>query len=97
MSTQPTATDRPTMHDCNPADPGRPLPFGRRDPSGQCPRCRELDEGAAPRTLNWVEDKRRRDEDQQQQRADSARNIAAGLCHCGKPKGHDVVCTAGDW
>jgi hypothetical protein len=38
-----------TRHTCNPNQPGKPLPFGKRAPAGDCPRCDELAVGAAPR------------------------------------------------
>lgn len=43
-------------HTCNKQRPGKPLPFGRRDPQGKCPRCQELEGGAEPRTLPWADE-----------------------------------------
>lgn len=36
-------------HICNTDRPGLALPFGRKAPEGQCPRCDELRSGATPR------------------------------------------------
>ena len=38
-----------TRHSCNTSQPGKALPFGKRAPAGQCPRCDELAAGAQPR------------------------------------------------
>lgn len=84
-------------HTCNPDRPGMPLPFGRKAPAGECQRCDELRDGAEPRTLNWVERKRKTEEQERIDRESMARNRAAGLCICGKPKDHAIVCTAFDW
>jgi hypothetical protein len=57
-----SASEASTRHTCTPD--GRPLPFGRKDKSGQCPRCNELLAGAAPRG-GWQEDyftKKRKDD-----------------------------------
>lgn len=43
-----------TKHTCNSDRPGMPLPFGRKADLGQCPRCDELRQGAAPRSPGWV-------------------------------------------
>lgn len=47
----PTATGDPDfkVHTCNPSKPGKPRPFGRRAPEGECARCDELRAGAPPR------------------------------------------------
>jgi hypothetical protein len=80
-----------TMHTCNPNKPGFPLPFGKKDSTGQCPRCAELTAGAEPRTLGWVENMHRRDEvgitsvDYREHRKTCDR------CRTG------AVCTFGDW
>jgi hypothetical protein len=59
-----STSEAPTRHTCTPD--GRPLPFGRKDKSGQCPRCNELLAGAAPRG-GWQQDyfasKKKADED----------------------------------
>lgn len=58
--TAPDVADEPAKHTCNPRSPGKPLPFGKRDPQGLCPRCRQLDAGAAPQSAPaWVEDRQR--------------------------------------
>lgn len=92
--TDTTATAK-VIHNCNPRQPGKPLPFGKRDPKGECPRCAELDAGAEPRTLGWVESKRRQDRDDADRSAAIRAHFAAGGPHdrsaCGP------VCTAFDW
>lgn len=92
--TDTTATAK-VVHTCNPRQPGKPLPFGKRDPHGLCPRCAELDAGAEPRTLGWVESKRRQD-------AVDAQTSAAIKAHFAPGGPHDLgtcgpVCTAFDW
>lgn len=46
--TNPT-TDQTTEFVRHNHDNGKALPFGRRKPAGECPRCDELSAGAAPR------------------------------------------------
>lgn len=92
--TETTAAAK-VVHTCNPANPGKPLPFGKRDPLGQCPRCAELDAGAEPRTLGWVESKRRQDEADAQTSAGIKAHFAPGGPHDQRECG--PVCTAYDW
>jgi hypothetical protein len=80
-----------TMHTCNPNNPGQPLPFGKKDPSGQCPRCQELTEGAAPRTLAWAENAKRRDQGGITAADYRAHRKTCNACQTG------AVCTFGDW
>lgn len=87
-----TETPKPakTVHTCNPANPGRPLPFGKRDPKGECPRCKELDAGAEPRT--WAGSVAVQDE------ALRAQEITAHFASAKhRSGGCGVVCTYGDW
>ncbi|ASR39870.1 hypothetical protein BAY61_31790 (plasmid) [Prauserella marina] len=91
MTTSPSKT----VHTCNPSDPGKPLPFGRKAEAGVCPRCDELRNGAPPRTLSWVDNVRR----QEQEDAQRTRDIRA---HFGPHGPHargecGPVCTYGDW
>jgi hypothetical protein len=86
----------PIAHTCNPAAPGQPLPFGKRDPSGGCLRCLELSAGAPPRQ-GWDAGARQREDSDRRECQFMHDNIAAGRCICGKPRGHAVVCTYGDW
>lgn len=88
LTETPTVTEpaEDAKHTCNPRQPGKPLPFGKRDPLSQCPRCRQLDAGAAPRSAPaWVEDRQR-----------AARDAAAYDAHRRdhfKPGGeHERVC-----
>lgn len=84
-----------TKHSCNPRNPGKPLPFGKKAPVGECPRCDELRDGAEPRTLGWIESKNRREADDARQSRDMAEHFAPGGPHqrgdCGP------VCTKFDW
>lgn len=87
-------TDQPvTRHTCTRT--GKALPFGRKAPVGQCPRCDQLRNGAAPRTLSWVEDQNRKlaydRADQAAHRAHFAVNGPHQTGLCGS------VCTFGDW
>lgn len=77
-------------HTCNEADPGKPLPFGRRDPRGECLRCKQLDDGAESRT--WRGGAKAQNEDCR------SRELTA---HFASEKhrtgGCGPVCTFGDW
>jgi hypothetical protein len=77
-----------TVHTCNPASPGKPLPFGKRDPHGKCPRCAELDAGAEPRTWSTAPQQTGPSDAELRQHFASAKHRTGG---CG------VVCTFGDW
>lgn len=92
--TETTAAAK-VVHTCNPNRPGQPLPFGKRDPHGVCPRCKELDAGAEPRTLGWVESKRRQDEFDAARSAGISAHFAPGGPHARGECG--PVCTAYDW
>jgi hypothetical protein len=46
---QAAAADPFLRHVCNPAKPGKPLPYGRKAPEGECPRCDQLRDGAEAR------------------------------------------------
>lgn len=81
-------------HTCNPRNPGKPLPFGKRDPKGECPRCKQLDDGAEPRTLGWVEAKERRESNDARQARELQAHFASVKHRSG---GCGVVCTFGDW
>jgi len=74
---------------------GKALPFGRKMLEGECPRCDELRNGDPARTWTSTETKRRNARYDEQERQFRARNIAAGLCTCGKPK--HPFCTYGEW
>lgn len=87
------AAHRVTKHTCNPAKPGKPLPFGKRDPKGQCLRCRELDAGATPReapawTSRYRENGGHPTTEELRDHFSSAHHRSGG---CGP------VCTFGDW
>ena len=80
-------------HTCTPT--GKALPFGRKAPKGQCPRCDALREGAAPRQAPpWIHRA-------QERQADSDRRIAEIREHFGSAHhrngGCGPVCTYGDW
>ena len=85
--------ERTTRHTCT-AD-GKALPFGRKAPEGECPRCDELRAGAAPRTPGWVESAERKARHEAQDRAARKAHFGPGGPHrrgdCGP------VCTAFDW
>lgn len=49
-----------TVHTCNRRRPGKPLPYGRKAPAGECARCDEMHAGAPPRPApEWIEKYRR--------------------------------------
>lgn len=77
-------------HDCNPSQPGKPLPFGKRAPAGDCPRCDELAAGAKPRT-GWGRSRAQQD----------AARVIDIRAHFASEKhrtgGCGPVCTYGDW
>jgi hypothetical protein len=78
-----------TVHTCNPAKPGKPLPFGRKADEGDCARCDELRAGAAPRELGY----RPRSAEPQLTQADlDAHRRSCAVCQTGRG-----VCTAYDW
>ncbi len=80
-----------TPHSCEQSERA----FGKRVPG--CPRCTELAQGAPART-GW-----QGRYFQQKARTEYLKQVfqrrvqAKGLCFCGKPKEHAVVCTAGEW
>ncbi len=56
-----TADPEFKVHNCNTNKPGKPLPFGRKQPG--CPRCDELLAGAPPRqAAPWIAERHREDE-----------------------------------
>ncbi len=95
---EPPAAPEPTktVHTCNRNKPGHPLPWGKKAPEGQCPRCDELRAGAAPRSApDWVDDRRRRAEHDRQRDADRRQHFAPTGPHARGACG--PVCTFGDW
>lgn len=89
-----TAADQPPVrHTCTPD--GKALPFGRKAPVGQCPRCDQLHAGAAPRTLNWVESRNRTLADDVERGAAIRAHFAVNGPHAAGQCG--PVCTFGDW
>lgn len=79
-----------TRHSCNPRQPGKPLPFGKHAPVGECPRCDELAAGAEPRT-GWGSSRAQQDA----ARTLDIRAHFAGQRHLSG--GCGPVCTYGDW
>lgn len=62
MAANMTPEQPGTPHTCNPHKPGKPLPYGRRDPKGKCASCKELDAGRQPRQAPyWVRNRTQRD------------------------------------
>jgi hypothetical protein len=98
---------KPTKHTCNGSD-GRPLPFGRKAPEGECPRCDELRNGAAPRE-GWQKDYYERKRRHEAQRSAAIRAHNNDNCpHMRKRTfesvidgrwitTYDGVCTCFDW
>lgn len=84
-----TAIEQSVKHTCNPDAPGRPLPFGKRAPVGDCPRCDQLRNGAEPRR-GWGPSRAQVDE----QRAAEIRAHFASDKHRTECQ---PVCTFGDW
>lgn len=83
-------------HTCNPRNPGKPLPFGRKAPRGQCPSCDQLYAGRPPREAHPAIQaaNRQRDLDAQSRRDwedHIARKHRNGRCVDG------VSCTFGQW
>lgn len=69
-----------------------PQPFGKRKPKGECPRCDELHDGAAPRP-GWGGSARRAT-------SEDARRTEAIRAHFASEKHRrecHPVCTFGDW
>jgi hypothetical protein len=83
-------------HTCNPKNPGKPLPFGRKAPRGQCPSCDQLYAGRPPREAHPAIQaaNRRRDNDERARHEwddHVARKHHNGRCADGP------VCTFGQW
>lgn len=83
-------------HTCNPRNPGKPIPFGRKAPEGQCASCDQLRAGRPPREAHPAIQaaNRRRDLDEQSRHEwedHIARKHHNGRCSDG------VVCTFGQW
>lgn len=87
-----SSTDNITRHTCTPD--GKALPFGRKAPEGQCPRCDELRAGAAPRAAHPAIQAAQRKRADEQRQLDWLREHFASEKHrtggCG-------VCTYGQW
>lgn len=50
MTAVSTEVEEPFLtHTCNPKAPGKPLPWGKKAPEGECGRCDQLRAGAEPR------------------------------------------------
>lgn len=73
---------------------GKALPFGRKAPEGQCPRCDELGAGAAPREApHGIREAKAA-------AADDTRRAAEVKAHFASAKHRtecQPVCTFGDW
>lgn len=97
VDTTNTATPAETFvrHTCNPRNPGKPLPFGRKAAPGECPRCDELLAGAPPREAHPAIQAAvtRRTEDAQ--RTAEIRVHFASETHRSGACG--TVCTFGEW
>jgi hypothetical protein len=84
-----------TKHTCNPAQPGKPMAFGKRAKPGACPRCDELRAGAEPRTLAWVDQKNSAAAADKARTAENRAHFAADGPHARGACG--PVCTFGEW
>jgi hypothetical protein len=89
----PGDTEPFTVHTCTPT--GKALPFGRKAPEGDCPRCDELRAGAAPRLAPHGIRERRAGFDADAVRAEEIRVHFASDRH--RSGGCGRVCTFGDW
>jgi hypothetical protein len=87
-------TNDDIKHTCT--SDGRAQPFGRKAPRGECPRCDQLHDGAAPRSWAGTESARRNARYDRQEDDRRRANIAAGRCACGQPSNHGI-CTYGEW
>jgi hypothetical protein len=85
-------TDTGTRHN---HDDGQALPFGRKKPAGECPRCDELRTGAPVRRPAWTDRLGARQREAAETSAAIRAHFAPGSPHsrgeCGP------VCTAFDW
>jgi hypothetical protein len=85
-------TENFVRHTCTPD--GKALPFGRKAPEGECPRCDELRNGAAPREAHPAI------RAGIAKRANEARQLAELQKHFASEKhrtGGCGVCTFGQW
>jgi hypothetical protein len=89
------ATPEFVEHTCNPKSPGKPRPYGRRAPQGECPRCDELHAGATPREVPAHLRNAAQQHSGYPSDSERERHFAPGGPHrsgaCGP------VCTFGDW
>jgi phage FluMu protein Com len=91
--TTPTTGQPFTRHTCT--RDGKALPFGRKAPEGQCPRCDELRNGAAPREAHpAIQAANRQRQWEAQSLADVREHFASEKHRSG---GCGPVCTFGDW
>ena len=74
---------------------GKAMPFGRRKPHGECPRCDELHNGAAPREAHPAIRAAKRNRENDDRRVTETREHFASAHH--RNGGCGVVCTFGDW
>jgi hypothetical protein len=88
-----TPTEEFVRHNHN---DGRALPFGRKMPAGQCPRCDQLLAGATPREAHpALQAVKKRERDDEQTRAAMAEHFAPHGPHARGDCG--PVCTRFDW
>jgi hypothetical protein len=76
-------------------DGGQALPFGRKKPEGECPRCDELRNGAAPREPHPRIAAGIRLRENDERRAAEIRDHFASEKH--RSGGCGICCTFGDW
>lgn len=92
-----SASEASTKHTCT-AD-GRPLPFGRKAPKGECPRCDELHDGAPARS-GWQKDYFERKNRHDAERSAAIRNHTNDNCPYMQRNAHGYwagVCVCFDW
>lgn len=85
-------------HTCNPAKPGKALPFGKPDPTGKCLRCAERaaerEQGIPAREphprIQWTIDRRQRD-------AQRSREIEKHFAPGGGHENCGPISTCFDW
>ncbi len=84
-------------HNCNPRNPGKPLPWGRKAPEGECPRCDELRAGAAPRDAHPAIQAVKRKRDQEERTIAEIRAHDCATSGCFRDGLGNFMCTAFQW
>lgn len=84
-------------HTCNPNNPGKPLPFGRKAPEGKCESCDQLRAGRPPREAHPAIKAAQRKRDDEARLSEEIRRHNCVAAGCYRDGFGNIICTAFDW